>query len=139
MPTPRRASRRYSVYVVQLKGRCSRCKRRRKPGGRCCLYVGYTGLSVEQRLQAHLDPPPHLKRTVVTECGGQLRPDLYRGMVFKTSEAAESAELSLAEHLRAKGYVVWGPGLKRSATRDNHGRAARRVVLASASAREQLS
>ena len=109
---PRTASRRYRVYVVQIRARCSRCKRLRKPGGRCCLYVGYTGLSAKGRLQSHLNPKPPVKRTVITDCGGQLRPDLYRGMVFRTVEEAESAELSLAEHLRSQGYVVWGPRLR---------------------------
>ena len=108
-----RNARRYRVYVVQVKGRCPRCKRRRKPNGRCCLYVGSTGVSIEERLKKHLDPPPGWKRTVVTTCGGQLRPDLYKGLVFRSKAQAEDAELSLAEHLRTQGYVVWGPRLRR--------------------------
>src|SRR3954452_21055852 len=97
-------ARRYSVYVIQVKGRCARCKRRRKANGRCCLYVGSTARSIEERLVTHLDPPPKLESTVVTECGGRLRPDLYKGLVFRTREEAEDVELSLAEHLRTQGY-----------------------------------
>ena len=98
---------RYRVYVVQVKGRCPRCKSRRKPHGRCCLYVGSTGVSIGERLQRHLDPPAGWKRTVVTTCGGQLRPDLYDGLEFRTREEAEEKERSLAEDLKARGYVVF--------------------------------
>jgi len=62
---------------------------------------------------AHLNPPSRLRATVVTQCGGRLRPDLYKGMVFRTRDEAEDAEASLAEYLRSLGYVVWGPELRR--------------------------
>ena len=99
----------YSVYVVQVRSRCRRCKARRKPGGRCCVYVGYTGKTPEERLLDHLDPPRGYKRTVVTECGGALRPDLARDLVFATIDEAKRAERALAANLRQRGYAVWGP------------------------------
>ncbi len=75
---------------------------------RCCLYVGSTSKSAEERLAQHLDPPSHIKKTVVTDCGGRLRPELSDGLVFRTREQAERAEASLAAHLKKLGYTVWG-------------------------------
>ena len=48
------------------------------------------------------------RRSIVTHCDGQLRRDIYRGLVFRTKEEAESAETSLAVHLESLGYAVWG-------------------------------
>ena len=42
----------YRVYVVQVMSRCERCKRRRKAGMRCCIYVGYTSKTPEERLNS---------------------------------------------------------------------------------------
>ena len=75
---------------------------------RCCVYVGYTSKSPEERLQDHLNPPPRYKRTVVTECGGMIRPDLGRGLVFRTQQEAEDAEASLAAYLQDRNYTVFG-------------------------------
>ena len=102
-------ARRFSVYVVQVRSRCRRCKARRKPTGRCCVYVGSTSKTPEARLLQHLDPPSHIKPTVVTECGGSLRPDLAPGLVFQTRPQAERAEVALAAELKRLGYTVWGP------------------------------
>lgn len=76
---------------------------------RCCVYVGSTGRSPEERLAQHLSPPKHIKKTVVTDCGGVLRPDLAPPRAFPTREAAEGAERDLARRLRDRGYTVFGP------------------------------
>jgi len=76
---------------------------------RCCVYVGSTSRSPAERLAQHLDPPAHIKRTVVTECGGHLRPDLAPVRSFATRAAAEKAERELAARLRTRDYVVFGP------------------------------
>jgi hypothetical protein len=99
---------RYSVYVIQIKARCPRCKARRRLGMRCCVYVGCTAKTPEQRFAQHLDPPTGHKRTIVTECGWKLRPDLAPRGRFASREAAEAAERRLADHLRGKGYTVFG-------------------------------
>lgn len=103
MPTQR-----YHVYVIQIRRRCADCKRRRKPGMRCCVYVGATSKTPEARLQQHLDPPPKFRKTVVTKCGGSLRPDLSPKRTYKTWEDATRAEADLAERLRLRGYTVFG-------------------------------
>jgi hypothetical protein len=99
----------YRVYVIQLRARCARCRRRRKEGMRCCVYVGSTSKTAEERLAQHLDPPPHIKRTVVTDCGGTLRHDLAPARLFTTRAEAENAETGVAARLRERGYVVFGP------------------------------
>jgi hypothetical protein len=98
----------YSVYVIQIRKRCRRCKARRRPGMRCCVYVGATAKSPEERFEQHLDPPPGFKRTVVTECGGSLRPDLAPRRTFPDREAAEAEERRLAAELSRRGYTVFG-------------------------------
>lgn len=101
-----------SVYVVQIPKRCPTCKRHRKRGMRCCLYVGMTGKTPEERLADHFDPKPGQRRTIVTNCGGTLRRDLYDGLVFPTREEALDAEASLAANLADLGYTVFGPKVK---------------------------
>lgn len=106
-------ARRVSVYVIQLRKRCDRCKARRAPGGRRCVYVGSTAKSPEEGLAQHLDPPSNHRKTVVTHCGGFLRPDLAPDRTFDTRDAAEAAELALAADLADRGYTVFGPRLPR--------------------------
>jgi hypothetical protein len=99
---------RYQVYAVQIRSRCEKCKRRRKPGMRCCIYVGYTSKTPKERLEQHLNPPANFKRTVVTQCGGTLRPDLAPRKTFSSQEQALSVEASLAAYLIDRGYTVFG-------------------------------
>lgn len=75
---------------------------------RCCVYVGSTSKTPEERLAEHLNPPPRYKATVVTHCGGTLRPDLAKGFTFRTQDEAEGAEASLASYLQHLGYTVFG-------------------------------
>jgi hypothetical protein len=49
-----------------------------------------------------------MKRTVVTECGGKLRPDLAPRRPFADRGAAEAAERELAYELKRVGYTVFG-------------------------------
>ncbi len=98
----------YRVYVIQIRGRCARCKARRKPGMRCCVYVGYTSKTPEERLAQHLEPPTTFKKTVVTHCGGQLRPDLAPQRPYRSVESAKKVESRLADDLRERGYTVFG-------------------------------
>jgi hypothetical protein len=83
---------------------------------RCCVYVGYTSKTPGERLKQHFDPPPKFKRTVVTQCGGKLRPDLAPGEVFRSKEEALSVEASLAAYLTDCGYTVWCDLKPRNAT-----------------------
>lgn len=75
---------------------------------RCCVYVGYTSRSPQARLAQHLDPPQNFKATVVTKCGGTLRPELASGLVFRTKEEAIDAEASQTAYLKDRGYTAFG-------------------------------
>jgi len=57
---------RYRVYVVQLKKHCPRCKQFRTAEMRCCVYVGMTSKSAEERLAEHLEGRAGYKATDVT-------------------------------------------------------------------------
>jgi hypothetical protein len=106
----------YSLYVIQLPKRCPECKRHRKPGMKCCVYVGYTSKTPEERLEDHLDPPPGYKQwTDVRKCGqGEMRrflrprPDLAPKRKYRTPSKARAAERRLMRDLHDQGYTVFG-------------------------------
>ena len=71
-----------------------------------CVYVGMTGLPVEQRFENHQQG---LKSAwVVRKYGLRLMPELYGFLNPMPFEAAAQMEKDLAEDLRADGYTVTG-------------------------------
>jgi hypothetical protein len=71
-----------------------------------CVYVGMTGLPVEQRFENHRIG---LKSAwVVKKYGLRLEPELYEFLNPMPFEAAAQMEKDLAEDLRAEGYTVTG-------------------------------
>jgi hypothetical protein len=71
-----------------------------------CVYVGMTGLPVEQRFENH---KKGLKSAwVVRKYGLRLLPELYGFLNPMPFEAAAQMEKDLAEDLRADGYTVTG-------------------------------
>jgi hypothetical protein len=71
-----------------------------------CVYVGMTGLTVEQRFENH---QKGLKSAwVVRKYGLRLMPELYGFLNPMPFEAAAQMEKDLAEDLRADGYTVTG-------------------------------
>ena len=70
---------------------------------------GVDGEDPAGAFRQHLDPPPGHRRTIVTECGWKLRPDLAPVRTYVSREAAEAAERLLATKLRQQGYTVFGP------------------------------
>jgi hypothetical protein len=71
-----------------------------------CVYVGMTGLPVEQRFENH---QKGLKSAwVVRKYGLRLMPELYGFLNPMPFEAAAQMEKDLAEDLRADGYTVTG-------------------------------
>ena len=71
-----------------------------------CVYVGMTGLPVEQRFENH---KKGLKSAwVVKKYGLRLEPELYEFLNPMPFEAAAQMEKDLAEDLRAEGYTVTG-------------------------------
>ena len=71
-----------------------------------CVYVGMTGLSVEQRFENH--KKGQKSAWVVKRYGLRLMPELYKFLNPMPFEAAAQMEKDLAEDLRAEGYTVTG-------------------------------
>jgi hypothetical protein len=71
-----------------------------------CVYVGMTGLPVEQRFENH---KKGVKAAwVVKNYGIRLMPELYEYLNPMPFEAAAQMEKDLAADLRAEGYTVTG-------------------------------
>jgi hypothetical protein len=71
-----------------------------------CVYVGMTGLPVEERFENH---KKGLKSAwVVKKYGLHLVPELYEFLNPMPFAAAAQMEKDLAEDLRAEGYTVTG-------------------------------
>src|ERR1700757_1981018 len=71
-----------------------------------CVYVGMTGLPVEQRFENH--KKGEKSAWVVRKYGLRLMPELYVFLNPMPFEAAAQMEKDLAEDLRADGYTVTG-------------------------------
>jgi len=71
-----------------------------------CVYVGMTGLTVEDRFQNHKQGEK--SAWVVEKYGLHLMPELYEYLNPKPFEAAAQMEKDLAEDLRADGFTVAG-------------------------------
>ena len=88
----------HSVYVVYL--------RNPRGDGKAGYYVGMTGLSPEQRFENHKNGRKAAR--VVRIFGERLVPKLYAHLNPMTYERAVRMEVSLADSLRKRGYVVFG-------------------------------
>ena len=88
----------HSVYVVYL--------RNPRGDGKAGYYVGMTGLSPEQRFENHKNGRKAAR--VVRTFGERLVPKLYAHLNPMTYERAVRMEVSLADSLRKRGYVVFG-------------------------------
>ena len=71
-----------------------------------CVYVGMTGLPVDQRFKNHKDG--YKSAWVVRKYGVRLMPELYEHLNPMPFEGAVQMEMELAEDLRAEGYTVTG-------------------------------
>jgi predicted GIY-YIG superfamily endonuclease len=101
----------HSVYVILLDSsvlrhpsilRLNPNRQLTKP----CVYVGMTGLPVEQRFENH--KKGQKSAWVVKKYGLRLMPELYAFLNPMPFEAAAQMEKDLAEDLRADGYTVTG-------------------------------
>ena len=88
----------HCVYVVYL--------RDPRGDGKAGYYVGMTGLSPEQRFQNHKNG--YKSASVVTRCGERLVPRLYKHLNPMPYAKAVEMEVTLADSLRKRGYVVYG-------------------------------
>lgn len=102
---------RFSVYVVLLDSAVlthatvQRLNPKRVPG-KPCVYVGMTGLTVDERFRNH--KRGHKSARVVKKYGIQLLPHLFEHLNPMPYEAAVQMEKDLAEDLRSQGYTVTG-------------------------------
>ena len=92
----------HSVYVIELEPGALRGKSTDRPA----LYVGMTGLSVEQRFENHR--AGYKSSGVVKRFGSHLRPDLYAHLNPMPWQAAVTMEQQLASDLRRSGAEVFG-------------------------------
>ncbi len=101
----------FSVYVVLLDSAALKRKSfvRENPhhdDAKPCVYVGMTGLTVEERFNNH--KRGYKAARIVTEFGLRSMPHLYEHLNPMTRDEAERMEQKLAADLRAEGYTVAG-------------------------------
>ncbi len=101
----------YNVYVVELSPEILKHKKvldknKNRDTSKAILYVGSTGLNVEERFKKHKDG---LKaNSYVQRYGLRLRPELYTTYNPMTFDQVEAKEIALANELRSKGYTIVG-------------------------------
>jgi hypothetical protein len=101
----------HSVYVILLDpavlqhSSILRLNPMRDPA-KPCVYVGMTGLAVQERFQNHKNGQK--SASVVERYGLRLMPELYEYLNPMPFEAAAQMEKDLTEDLRAEGYTVAG-------------------------------
>ena len=71
-----------------------------------CVYVGMTGLLVEDRFENH--KKGQKSAWIVQKYGARLMPELYQYLNPMPFEAAAQMEKDLAADLREEGYTVAG-------------------------------
>lgn len=101
----------HSVYVILLDPAVAehpsvrRMNPERDPS-KPCVYVGMTGLKVEERLGNHRNG--YKSAWTVKRYGLRLLPELFEHLNPMPFEAAAQMEKELAEELREQGYTVTG-------------------------------
>jgi len=95
------------VYVVLLENP--------EGDGRPGYYVGMTGLTPEERFANH--KRGHKSASVVTRCGVGLAPEWYADIPAMPYQEAALTEPALADELRDRGFIVYGPTNRTSAPR----------------------
>lgn len=108
----------HSIYVIELsktvwtKSKKFRDANPQYRGVQCCLYVGMTGHSPEERFQKHKSGHRNKKGIKISshfveKYGLYLRPSLYAGLNPMTRKRAVHMEKTLANDLKNRGYAVW--------------------------------
>jgi hypothetical protein len=100
----------HSVYVIELDPAVlgERRFRERNPNhveGMPCVYVGMTGLAVEERFANHL--AGYKSNRYAHKYGLRLLPEHFECFNPMPYEAAQRMEQELADELQEKGYAVW--------------------------------
>lgn len=101
----------HNVYVILLDDAVAqhpsvlRLNPQRDPA-KPCVYVGLTGLPVEERFANH--QAGHKSAWTVEKYGQRLLPELFAHLNPMPYEEASRMEQDLAEDLRREGYTVTG-------------------------------
>ncbi|MSQ09183.1 MAG: hypothetical protein EXR57_03980 [Dehalococcoidia bacterium] len=95
----------HSVYVIELDPAASPVsgKARRRPP---CVYVGLTGLTVEQRFKNH--KRGHKASRIVFLHGKRITHELFDASTPLGYGQALEEEQRLAASLRRRGFIVFG-------------------------------
>ena len=101
----------HNVYVILLKPDAARHSKvlqqnPKRDSSRPCVYVGMTGLTVDQRFLNHRNG--HKSSWVVRKYWDRLLPEFYEHLNAMPYKAAAQMERDLAEDLRNQGYTVTG-------------------------------
>lgn len=93
----------HRVYVVRL-------AHPRHPGVRDCYYVGMTGLLPQERFENHKAGVK--AASVVRRYGVELAYEWFDDIPPMTYAEAALCEPTLADELRDRGFIVFGPTLR---------------------------
>jgi hypothetical protein len=101
----------YSVYVIRLRPAIATHRKVRllnpaRDANAPCVYVGMTGLPINQRMANHRNGVKASRW--VHRYGEGLMPELYERFNPMTFDEATVKEKQLAAELRADGYTVLG-------------------------------
>lgn len=107
----------HHVYVIELDKQVWRDDSKFRSAnphfkGGCCLYVGMTSHTPQERFWKHktgaLSKKGHkISSKIVEKYGKFLRPSLYSGFNPLTRSEATQLEKNLANSLKKRGYAVW--------------------------------
>jgi ubiquitin C-terminal hydrolase len=100
----------HNVYVIELDRAVLKESRFRRANpeydpGKPCVYVGMTGLTVQQRFANHRKGVK--SNRFAHQYGIRLLPELYECFNPMPYEGAREMEVELAVGLREEGYGVW--------------------------------
>ena len=98
----------HRVYVVRL-------AHPRHPGVRDCYYVGMTGLLPQERFENHKAGIKCAR--VVRDFGVELAYEWFDEIPPMTYEDAALCEPTLADELRDRGFIVYGPTARAAVTK----------------------
>ena len=98
----------HRVYVIRLRNP-------RRGDRREAFYVGMTGLPIAERFANH--KRGYKSAGVVTRYGIELAPEWYEDIPPMSFAEAALTEPSLADELRDRGYLVYGPSTRQSSSR----------------------
>jgi hypothetical protein len=90
----------HRVYVIRLRNP-------RRGDRREAFYVGMTGLPIDERFANH--KRGYKSASVVTKYGIELAPEWYEDIPPMPYAECALSEPALADELRDRGYLVYGP------------------------------